>query len=918
MLASQLIYTGCGKNKTGDYSVWAKSFDITNDEAEEISKFMDYSRMSHLPYVPTQEQIDTKFPKKLGYFYLSTGKVCLAQSVYIGNMYSDSDTRIGNFFIHALIFDNAEDMLPMNFIDSDLFKRCLTYEEWHDHDAPDELPKVEIVNPDALTKQELDEFFDDNRIAQFKLLLQSIITSMDTDLKVTFYDDHGNLKYWYRAISACIPTFMQQKLTFCSFGISAVSSDANVKIRSIVPINGKHSVYDYQQEAGSGKYSFDFKEGILPKNIKAGAYVNRIVDCLRTNISNAFDLADSVGKIKNECNVDFDTALDIHYLLNKQIAEVDDIEKLNSLIRFAKDNYQDKLTEIADGLYEYGLRSGKWELSNSIFEIYRFVFDYSEAADKGDMICQFIKSQRSFGVDENAKGDEYYSSFKKCAPFAWTDFGDFIFDDDNRKKYFEANGLSFNSRMLIFNEFVELLPGISDSKEQRQIALRYFVDTARCCIQNEQLEELRGLIKCIEKCGSKWPTWIVEKTYSIMCGDGKRLSDVCNPGFTLSLAEICSDKALASRLVAQLSEENENSDDFIKIFVERYDRNSAFYSAVLDKLADDPKYATFIRNVERYRFAVSKIVTKMQLQNYYDEYFVADNDDEGLFVTKLKQYLSTYSGQECINESLSCYDLWIKEKNLAPDALNPCAGAICDAFFSVPGDILKEYIGAGGTQKIEKLLASVPDTYRASNDYYVIALGENIKSLAQKISAEKESPCIPDVLEKLANEEFYNILPEDGRFKEMFVRLYLADVFHLYLVLATNENFENVYNQIFKPLDSIEGFYRHFYDELNNLNEKEHDLFLIYTVICAFGDSGEFNKCLMQLVENKLDNTGRGKRKRFFAQLLAKVPEQYEKSITNFVHEYQKAHGGLFGKFIGTFESKNVKDAPKDNRKRKQ
>ena len=59
MFASQLIYTGCGKDKTGAFSVWSKTLDITKVEENEIRDKMLYKRPSNLPFEPTQEEIDT-------------------------------------------------------------------------------------------------------------------------------------------------------------------------------------------------------------------------------------------------------------------------------------------------------------------------------------------------------------------------------------------------------------------------------------------------------------------------------------------------------------------------------------------------------------------------------------------------------------------------------------------------------------------------------------------------------------------------------------------------------------------------------------------------------------------------------------------------------------------------------------------
>ena len=73
MFASQLIYTGCGKDKNGAFSVWSKSEDITKSEEVEIQRMMLYKRPSSLPSEPSDQELDTFCPRKFGYFNLSSG-----------------------------------------------------------------------------------------------------------------------------------------------------------------------------------------------------------------------------------------------------------------------------------------------------------------------------------------------------------------------------------------------------------------------------------------------------------------------------------------------------------------------------------------------------------------------------------------------------------------------------------------------------------------------------------------------------------------------------------------------------------------------------------------------------------------------------------------------------------------------------
>ena len=59
MYAYQMIYTACGKDKSGAFSVWAKSNQITKAECDEIVRLMSYKKPKNAPYEPTSEEIKT-------------------------------------------------------------------------------------------------------------------------------------------------------------------------------------------------------------------------------------------------------------------------------------------------------------------------------------------------------------------------------------------------------------------------------------------------------------------------------------------------------------------------------------------------------------------------------------------------------------------------------------------------------------------------------------------------------------------------------------------------------------------------------------------------------------------------------------------------------------------------------------------
>ena len=384
MLASQIIYTACGKTKQGDFDTWSKSTDITPEEEEEICINMSYKRLPSHPKYPTEEEIRELFPKKFSYFMLSTGRYCLAMSTYVGKVYSDDDGRSGNYVMHGYVFDKPERLIPVDYFGNAIFKSFFSFEEWHDEDAPDSLPRVEIPDSvDGISDEELREFFTPTRLERLKLLVQAVRNSLTTDSKVTFHDHHANIPYWYKGISLCIPESLQSTLTFRTFytpGSSKISLDPNavdtdVKIRNVHPERPGSPQFIYGVEAAEGNYAFDFEAGILPAGLTVTNFVDRIVEYVVSDTDSLRKIVEHVGEICDRCDIDPDTAINVSFLLGGDMAALnDDYDLIKSLIGIFERCYSDRLADTANIIYNYAIRDGGWELSPDIAYFYDFTF----------------------------------------------------------------------------------------------------------------------------------------------------------------------------------------------------------------------------------------------------------------------------------------------------------------------------------------------------------------------------------------------------------------------------------------------------------------------------------------------------------------------------------------------------------------
>lgn len=144
MKVSQLIYTSCANNNNplaSGYMIYGKSVGISDQEASEIQKTMNFKLRPEYPFDADWNTISQTFPKNLAFFKLSSGKLCLAQSSYIG--LDCAGTRYGNYIIHAFVAERFEEIDPYSFVNSSQFRTRLTDEEIKG-EVPGVLPEIEI------------------------------------------------------------------------------------------------------------------------------------------------------------------------------------------------------------------------------------------------------------------------------------------------------------------------------------------------------------------------------------------------------------------------------------------------------------------------------------------------------------------------------------------------------------------------------------------------------------------------------------------------------------------------------------------------------------------------------------------------------------------------------------------------------
>ena len=185
MKVYQMIYTSVkhslsdhelGLSNQAGLRVYSCSQGLEREILDEVARFASY----RLPKNNTKEYskvvgdpaVPEMFPKTFRTLKLSDGKYAAIQSVFSGVDYQGHE---GNFFAHALIFDNVEpDFFPEQYCNSKTFKTYLTEKE-ASAELVHYLPILESAEKNSEYEEEIYKFIEGHK-KELSYLINSVIT----------------------------------------------------------------------------------------------------------------------------------------------------------------------------------------------------------------------------------------------------------------------------------------------------------------------------------------------------------------------------------------------------------------------------------------------------------------------------------------------------------------------------------------------------------------------------------------------------------------------------------------------------------------------------------------------------------------------------------------------------------------------
>jgi hypothetical protein len=905
MLVSQFIYTACGKERNGAFSVFSKSRDITNEESAEIREVMIYKAPSgpDIPYEPTEQQIEELYPKKFGYFFLSSGRACLAQVCYVGRVYSDLDMRWGNYIIHAFVFEKTNDFAPYSFIEHALFKRMLTRKEWHDDPIPDELPQIEIPeNGGMLSMGDITSFFNEDRKNKLKVLIEAITNASNENL-VCFYDEYKNNIFWLKILSVCLPKSIQNAVSFCThFTNTLVPGNASSRI--LIRVNQpENSLFSYAQEAQKGSYAFDFLRNIMPASVNPGKYATNIIVSLSSGIFEAVKFADNINKVTSAYNVNVNEASDLLNINKPDYSKFNNSGEIYNTILIA-DRVSYETQSIANKLWSKITTFN----FNTQQKLSVWAFMYKNISEKKiEMIKTVIDNAEQFGFRTD-KADIFCNDLHSKANFIFSNYLDYL-KTEGLKNYVTKNQNSFIKLFLMF-DFLVNLPVIKNSFQTRHYnsseEIIAVIDIMRLTFNRCAIPDIDLLINSanshINGSGIELLSVIVQE--AIRSG-----SHITNIQYSFNILQRLIPKTnSAYAYLLSLIKTNSDKEEFIKTYINAQNKDTTFYTKFENDNKNESLIMEFCSKKDMFCF-MNQPVNQNVLKDYFDKYYVTGKDT-GLFVKRLSEYLRLIQPEKRINECNNIQNMMKFSEKADKALIHPVYRVILEAIFSLPYEKIcvlcekQEWF-----DKINKIYNIITNTGGSLNqETRELVLITFCGKILEKYGFKGDIQQIQAFYSKTQTDKdeisSYLDLINTNKGIGTFIDYYFDMVANILIVGAACAklfNYNNIFAKVFGRIiekGDLEKILDHIVYGINKSKAKPIAFILFIFRKRLANSSNALDKKLGDIAEKYFEQLSSGERKRIFSELLTLADKEEIKQFEHYFEEFNTKHKSGFFDFL--------------------
>lgn len=884
--------------------------DSTDVEESEICAVMKYKAPDNLPYTPSNEEIETLFPKIFAYFQLSSGRFCIAQSSYIGQDYTN---RWGNYIIHAYVLNDIGDLVPSRMIGADIFRTRLTDEELNAVSAPDSLPHVDMeYSGDALTEQEIKQFFDTpSRRETLKTLAQSACDAISSNKHISFADDLANMRTWITTLSMVVPKNILNQVYFSTYA----TENSDLVTLSCKQITDSSSVYA-QTYIPNDLICIDATRN--DNNTTAiGCYIDAVCNKLFEGYYEGILCANSVNKSIEDygCN-NYDLAYKLTYVQKGELDYISSNDELLSIIDLLAKRGAENLTDIFEKVFFRYSSSEMYTGDSSSIAVFKVLYPHISAESKADLLMMYIDKK----LENNSDAITVYAEIKRDCPCAWNE-AVMHFLRQSFKEHF-GKQLSNAAVLLLCNSWISVYQRCSEDQQQRaweQIGSLYAKLVAS--------RDGQAMMCVLDGCKNV-DEQLYFAVYTSVCKTIERFGEDDNYLFDYLKLALDKDNLFWTVLLHALNLFPASEQQYIKHFIALQNESSAQVSNLMRYADKNSAIRQFVDNVNVYAFEHIQTDSFDGLVDCYTKYIANSMSSKEttdrcrtVFAQKVRVFLRNCNLKESIKYSIALYDNLYRGRELV-EADKDTLSLLSDTIYN---DNQKDMIF------ISECLSKTPFETIAAFMNSCQSVGVTVHQRALLMyeghffekAAEKDGRSAKRQVQKMFEDNRFAFLNKScttGLLKE-FLDSYMDVMLKgMYMIYQKNDNL-NSSDLIDYFLMSISKSYSGFGDDLLQawrddigITNENMDMYFMY----IFEKTSAFRNELRDLVEEYLVRIGKGKRNALFEELTHYFDDfkdvSYHKKMDRYIKEFNKNHVSFLDKMKSVF---SVKKEDKSNGKKK-
>lgn len=881
MLSGQMIYTACGKDKSGAYSVWSKSENITNEECNEIIKLMTYNRPHKASYDLNSEDVLKYFTPKYAFFALSNGKLCIAKTSYVGDVYSvedmyggGRDTRSGNFLIHAYVFDTLDkNENPFALFDVN-FKTKLEYSEWHDNPAPASLPKVDIKIKSNFDSAEIKRLISKDKDF-FVSFIQALLNSYKNDTTVIYSDTEETVRLYYRAVSLFIPKKLYKHFTFSTqyypqseYTLLGLGMPP-IKIRNISD-EFLLTPFNYQQALNEGKYVFN-KEKSVCSILKPERYLEDIILSMEhSGLNVAIEKVDRVNKIMEDLNCDENMAIRILSLKTLNFDWFESFDEFKETFKYLCEcRYIDNKT-IAPSIWKNIIKTRKWGYGSDVSFLIKYVYENVSDDIKKEIIQDYVQNIEAYGVCCNADEREFISEFKNKAPFSWNDFVEYSLTSNDWESICTSNK-SFVVSYMYFSIAASRL-------ETDFVAESILIKLLNNSLSSRDLTEVEKYVEILNADGREYKKKIWGAV--VLPLSKQTLRSEAEVEFLFAIMRITNDIEQKNIMFDNMIATNGTNPEFIPLYVKCFEKDKFTLASVERELQEKRLYESFFISKQAYQFKITPQINAFILRDYFERFYKLGYD-QGIYLIKVKQYIASQPAKMKVYEALRQYEIIRTFKDGYKDILQ-IVQAIEREIYSVDIcsllEVNKEQLSL--MREIDNRLKN--NALKTSGIYEILLVALNLSGKNGMNSR----------FEAVTNKAVYGTL--NNAQKSYIAKYFMIQLLTLYsdAKKQLKIDYRQLISTIIVPIINVQEFEQSFITAVS----KHGDCIEIVADVMAYAYNNQSNSAvyLRMVMERYVASMQRSEYKSLFKKISRYISEADMVEVQKYIDKFMETHKGFF------------------------